>query len=292
MNHPKMLVIGEKGFLSSYLRNSAVLSNKYIVKGTSRVGHPKLDLADLNTLNEFEEHVSKFQPNYIVIAAAVPDVELCAKDPAGTRKINVHGIQNILEISSRHSVMPVFFSSDYALSPISQLRLMDEHEECSPRTEYGRQKREIEDWIDKKFDRYLVFRTSKLISMYTHPRNILSQIAHDLREKKSVTAFQDQWITPVFLEDIARILSHDKLDTLSGIYHLATTIPYTRYELATKVKQMLQLGEPSVVEASSMATFKSLEERPRFNTLSSEKICSELGFKFTEISEFQDIGKL
>jgi len=107
------------------------------------------------------------------------------------------------------------------------------------------------------------------MGMEPHPRNFLSTMTH---------AFVDQWITPVFIEDIAEVLAHLGLAKLSGIYHLATSTVYSRYELACMVSG-------SEVIPTNLRDVKTLETRPQYNTLDSSKIRSELGIRFREIAE-------
>jgi dTDP-4-dehydrorhamnose reductase len=268
---PKMLIVGKDGYLGSHLFNSNLISERFDLFGSARTSGLKLDLGAGEISDEVSHFFKKTPPKYLVITAAIADVERCAMDPTTTRKTNVAGTKAILELARSSGTIPIFFSSDYVLKPATSLQFLNEADECLPATEYGRQKKEVEDWITVHFKQFLIFRTSKLMGMASHPRNILSQITTNSR------AFTDQWMTPVFIEDIARVIAHPKLEGLSGKYHLATKTPYTRYDLA------MLMGNPSKIIPATMDDLTTLEKRPRFNTLNSEKICLALDFEFTEI---------
>lgn len=280
---PQMLIVGSTGFLGSHLLQSLFLNEKYLVVGAGRSTSVKIDLGSESPFTELQEYLSKMRPEYIVITAAAADVELCAKDPIGTRRINVTGVKRVLEIAALFSVKPIFFSSDYALRPLNELHHMIEEDECLPQTEYGRQKHEVEMWIEKNFSNYLIFRTSKLVSLNAHPKNMLFQIVQDLKTKESLHAVDDQWFTPVFIEDIAKILAHDKLSSISGVFHLAAKTVHTRYDLALQARELLGLVGECDVKPISKSMLKTLEERPRYNTLSGNKISDKLDFKFLEV---------
>lgn len=285
MNSAKLLIIGKNGYLGSHLFHSKRLRDSFAIIGTSRTSGLSLDLAQPDTFEEVRKYIQTQLPRYMVIAAAITDVEKCARDPEATSAVNIHGTLSLLEIARDYGVIPVFFSTDYTLKPANAPQLLIEDAPCEPLTEYGRQKRVVEEWISSRFPRHLILRTSKLMSLESHPKNIISQAVRVLKSEKKIHAFVDQWITPVFLEDIAEVLAHPEMSQLSGVYHLATKTVYSRYELARLIKNQLDLKEGYEVIPSKMAEFKTLERRPMYNTLNSDKICSAIGIRFREISE-------
>lgn len=290
--NPNLFILGKDGYLGSFLFNSFEISKKFNIEGSARSSEIRFDLTDTTIPDEIFTYFKKSPPLYIILTAAIADIEKCAKDPTETRKVNVIGTKLILDLAKSFGTVPVFFSTDYVLKPSANLQLLNEEDECLPLTEYGKQKKEIEDWITINFKRYLIFRTSKLMSMNFHPKNILTQITLPLRTGKDINAFEDQWITPVFIEDIAQILCHQKLENLSGTYHLATKTSYTRYELAHLIKGRLGLKNESKIFPSSLKDFQTTEKRPCFNTLDSTKISSALDFVFTEIVYFEGLKNL
>lgn len=283
------LLIGKDGFCGSHLFQSSELKNRFHLTGTSRKGDLYLDLSILNSFQIIEDFCERSNPVYGVITAAIPDIEYCAKFPEDSFKINVEALQYLLKIFKKYSVTPIFFSTDFVLKPEKEFLLYKETDSCDPQTEYGKQKLKIENYIQTQFSRFLIFRTSKLMSKTKHPKNILFQVYDALKNQKDIHAFCDQWITPVFNEDIARIIAHPNLDRCNGIYHLATKKVYSRYELALFLNEHLKLNVDDKIHQSSLSEFKSIEVRPHFNTLNASKLEKELSFNFTEIENVKNL---
>lgn len=288
MNHhrTRALLVGSTGFLGSILSQSPVLRSSLDLRTASRnSGDLRIDLADTHTFSPVREYLRDERPHYLILTAAVTDVEACAQDPVSTQAINVRGTTALLDIAREFQVTPIFFSSDYALEPITRLALLSEDAPLHPQTEYGRQKAAIETYLRDHFDRHLIFRTSKIMSLSPHPKSILHAIIRPLVDGKNIRPFHDQWMTPVFAEDVAQVLSHPKLSELSGTYHLATRQVFTRSELTQIIRDQYFPNSPSEISPISLTEIQTREKRPHYNTLDSSKISHALGFQFREITD-------
>ncbi len=221
----------------------------------------------------------------MIIAAAITDVEACASNPKQTRAINVEGTFALLDEIKRAQSVPIFFSSDYALEPVARLTLLNEESPVQPQTEYGKQKAAVEKYLRENFGKYLIFRTSKLMSRTPHPKSILQAIIRPLTQNQDIRPFHDQWMTPVFVEDIAEVLAHPKLTNLSGTFHLATKRVFTRNELTRLIRDQYLPQSRSQITPMSLTEIPTLEKRPHYNTLDASKIAEALDFRFREIEE-------
>lgn len=275
MTPPKSrtLVVGSTGFLGSTL----------VTNLPSAIGMDR-NLLDLsNPISASAANALKagdFQ--FIVICAAITDVEKCFKDRELSNRINVSGTIELLNVIRQTGAIPVFFSSDYVFA-----NRPGPHSEDAPRvpeTIYGKQKLEVEQYLEKTFQRYLIFRTSKLISKSAHPRNILFQVVQDLRASKAIRAFEDQYLDPVFVEDIARVVDAACTHHLNGTYNLGTRRIFTRDELARFLAVSADC-DPTLVQAIKITDLNFSERRPNHNTLDCSKIEMALGFRFTEVAE-------
>jgi len=219
---------------------------------------------------------------YVLICAAITDVEKCFQDRELSERVNVSGMRELLDLIKKAGAIPVFFSSDYVFA--NKVAFHQEQDECAPETHYGRQKLAIEQYLEANFERYLIFRTSKLMSTTRHPKNILFPMVRDLSVSKPLRCFEDQWFNPVFVEDIAKVIAIACRRNLSGIYHLGTRRIFTRYELGTFLATSLGF-DPALIQSMHMSDIKFSEKRPTHNTLDCRKIESALDFRFTEIEE-------
>jgi len=140
-----------------------------------------------------------------VICSAITDIEKCSQNQKGSHQINVAGTIDLLEAFKRLNITPIFFSSDYIFNPSKFAH--QEEDQRNPSTCYGKQKLLVEEYIENGFDKYLIFRTSKLMSMTAHPKNILLPVIRNLSAGIPTRCFEDQWLNPVFVEDIAELIT-------------------------------------------------------------------------------------
>lgn len=216
---------------------------------------------------------------HAILCAAMADVDECFRQPELSRRVNVDAPRELFALCAERAVTPVFFSTDLVFDCAADWR--KETDPLSPRTLYARQKAVAETLLPASA---LLFRTSKLMAMDPHPRSILTPIVKAGRGQGAYRAFRDQFITPVFVEDVARAVAVLLRARGAGTYHLAGEERFSRLELARLVCRELGLHSANIEEAE-MASVRFSEPRGPCNTLSSEKIRREYGVRFTPLAE-------
>lgn len=266
-----ILVVGSSGFLGSAL-----------VRGLGAIGadRKQIDLSLLEDSSVDEILAKGF--SHVAICAANTDIESCFKNPAEAHLVNVTGTIQLLEKIKQSGAVPIFFSTDYVFTPSEQP--LSEDDEKKPQTLYGRQKLEVERYIESHFEKYLIFRTSKLMAKSFHAKNILQPVVRSLKEQKSIRLFEDQWLNPVFVEDIAAVVKKASESGLSGTFHLGTRKIYSRAEIGRVIADFLGLSH-KLLKPGYMKDVKTSEPRPHCNTLNCEKVEKALEFRFTELAE-------
>lgn len=271
----KISILGHNGFLGSMLaeklsQNSSILTFE----------RSELDLAHNPLLEKFD--LKPYDCRYVVICAAITDVETCFTNREQSEQVNVNGTRLLLQKTMQAGATPIFFSTDYVFKYREQP--LKEEDEKNPLTVYGAQKLKIEEYIKSHFENYLIFRTSKLMSKKLHAKNILTPIIQNLKEAKPVKLFEDQWLNPVFTEDIADLVEKSIHTGLSGEFHLGTRTVYNRFSLGQKAAEILDL-DAQWLQPSSMKDIHFSEPRPSHNVLDCQKIEKALDFKFTELED-------
>ncbi|MFL5811963.1 MAG: SDR family oxidoreductase [Bdellovibrionia bacterium] len=270
---PRTLVVGSTGFLGATLV-SQLESATGIDRSLVDLSHP-ISPAALDAMRAGDYR-------FVIICAGITDVEKCFRDRELSDRVNISGTIGLLNAIRQIGATPIFFSSDYVFAPRP-----GPHPEDAPRapeTQYGKQKLAVEKYLEENFDRYLIFRTSKLLSKSAHPKNILWQVLSDLQESKPIRAFEDQWLNPVFIEDIASVVDAACKQELNGAYHLGTRRIFTRAELAMLIAKASG-HDLALVRPARMAEMRFPETRPHHNTLDCSKIENALGVRFTEVEE-------
>lgn len=277
----QILLISGSGLLGSTLNKMLPPAGFHVSATSRKSGTLTLDLENAIAPQLFSELKNR---NYScgILCAAVTDVEECFRNPKKARRANVAAIEEALSLFKEFQIKPVFFSSDLVFN--NHQSLYREEDAPSPTTLYGRQKLEIEQKIRENFPEHLIFRTSKLMCLDLHPRSILTGLIHSFREGQEVKAFNDQYISPVFAEDVAAAVAEAIKSKLNGTYHLACNEVFSRYELACLVAKVLGIST-DWVGSISMKDFSFSEPRGPNNTLCSEKIARDLGIKFWSVED-------
>jgi len=275
MPQPRILIIGSSGFLGSNLKT--ILDRTDAVTGSA--DKSRIDLSQSIDAS-VEGWIKSGGYQYVAICAAITNVERCFQDEKLSNKVNVTATIDLLEIIRRSGAIPIFFSSDYVFP--NKTGPHREEDLCAPETRYGRQKLTVEVFMKEKFERFLIFRTSKLMSMTAHSKNILLPVLQSLKESKPIQCFEDQWLNPVFVEDVARVVKVAFVKDLSGVFHLGTRHIFTRAELGRYLAESLG-RDPALIQSVRMSDIEFSEPRPTHHLLDCSKIESALDFRFTEI---------
>jgi dTDP-4-dehydrorhamnose reductase len=277
---PKVLLLSGTGFLGSRL--SAHFARRGLpFRATTRSGPFPFDL-ERPVAPQLEEALARERFTHGVLCAAMADIEECFRNPGRSRRVNLEGPAEAWALFARFGVKPVYFSTDMVFDCRSDFRR--EEEPPSPTTLYGTQKAAAEAALREKFVDFLIFRTSKMMSMDLHPRSILTPLAEAARGRSGYRAFRDQFVTPVFAEDVARAVEEAILGGASGTFHLAGDERLSRAELARRVCRALGADEGAVREAA-LSEAPVSEPRGPFHTLANEKARRELGISFTPLAE-------
>ncbi|BDA83947.1 hypothetical protein Sa4125_14890 [Aureimonas sp. SA4125] len=199
--------------------------------------------------------------------------ELCAREPAATRKINVDSNVALMSECFARGLVPVFMSTDYVYDGTKGDRTEDEVR--SPTTEYGRQKSEVEAWLETRSEPWLICRSSKIVSGDRNIHSVLGQWLEDMEAGRTMRCAVDQIITPGHVDDIAAVMVALADLGSTGIYHVAGPTSLSRYDLAALLVDALARADGPIaakLERAHLGDFPFLEARPLDTSLSTRKL--------------------
>lgn len=269
----EFLIVGDSGFLGSHL-NSALAGR------ACAIGRKQIDL-QRPIPDDFDRFLASQDFEWAIVCSAITDIEKCFAEPVHSQNVNVVGTVHVLECLKRRGIKPIFFSSDYVFKPTQSIYKEDDVR--APETCYGRQKLHVENYIQETFEEFLIFRTSKLMSRTGHSKSILFPVLQNLAGGIVSKCFSDQWLNPVFVEDIAKIIELSCKKSLSGVFHLGTKKIMSRYQIGLYLAEAFGC-EKRLIQPISLRDVSFAEPRPSHNTLNCSKIEKTLDFKFTEIT--------
>lgn len=236
MSPLKVLITGGSGSLGSYLNE--VLSKEFEILTTfysqkeicGKFPSKRLDITDYNELsNIFKE----FEPDFVVHTAAVSNQKK-AEDLSeeAVRKINVEAVENIASFCSESQSKLIFLSTDLVYDG-DQGSLLNETAKLNPVSLYAETKLEAESRILENAKDYVILRTALLYGFVNNPSdNYFHYMYEKLKNEKPVKLFYDQFRTPLWLRDAARMISEIiNTQDLQGVYNFGGRERLSRWDM-------------------------------------------------------------
>jgi dTDP-4-dehydrorhamnose reductase len=221
------------------------------------------------------------KPTHAVVLYGSIDMEGCARDPAGTARVNVDSAVDVLDDLIRADIVPVYISTDYVFD--GTRAGWTEQDEPHPRMAYGAQKRAVEQWLNATGAPHLIVRFSKVVSGDTATHSLLGQWVNDIRAGKPMRCAEDQFFSPVWVEDVARCVIALCERGATGVYHLGGPARFSRIGLLRLLIEKISAIKPGVnpeVTPCGLHELPFLEKRPLDTSLSIDKLQAAIDWSF------------
>ena len=217
----------------------------------------------------------------VVVAAAFPQIDRCLTERDVSRAINVDGTIRILREAHHRGFRPVFLSSSFVFDG------RDGHyadaAERAPISEYGRQKAEVESFVERELPSALVLRLDKTIGTVPDEKHLFSEWWAAASDRRPIRCIEKQWFSPTLVDDVARGVVAACQRGLHGIYNLAGSEVMSRVELAHRFVELS--GLTVAIEEVSQRDLGFVDLRPERSSLDSSAFVRETGLRFTTLDE-------
>lgn len=195
-----------------------------------------------------------------VICAARARLVECAKDPAGSRKVNVEGAARLAAALAARGVYPLFLSTDKVFDGLSPQRRRDEAP-CA-RTEYGRQKAEAEAAVRAAGGSVL-----RLCKVVSPDLPLIAEWRRALKEGRPIAPFSDMYLAPVPLGHVCRLIERLLAARAPGVYHCTGAEDRSYADLARLMAEAMGADPDLVRPAPCDPNLYPPEVRPPHSTL-------------------------
>jgi dTDP-4-dehydrorhamnose reductase len=264
----RVLVVGATGLIGSHLVRAFGRRGWEVVGTTTGVGRPGVRQLDLLDGSATRSALREIAPDVVVCAAANPYVDLCEREPAVTRALNVDATLRLGVESDAVGARFVFLSSDYVFDGESPP--YDEGAKPAPLNVYGQQKRDVETAM-AALPGHLLCRTSGVFGTESRRKNFVWQVVDRLRRGEDVQAATDQRLAPTSARVLASAIGFLLSSEASGLFHVAGDESPTRAEFARLIARTFALDEGRV-RGTSTAELGLVAKRPRDSTLRSIRL--------------------
>jgi dTDP-4-dehydrorhamnose reductase len=280
----RILICGSNGLLGQRLALSLCSQTQYEVLNTSHHRSFVFDRQlfdytqlDIRSKSDTKSLVSSFQPEVILNAASATDVDWCEANREQAWKINVVGVENLVEASKKVGAKLIQVSTDYVFD--GKGGPYDEDDTPSPISYYGRTKLAGENAVRASGIPHAIVRTIVLFGYGIDVRlNYALWVVRDLRAGKTIQCVTDQISNPTFVGDVSFALTRIFELGRSGMYHICGPERLSRHEFACRIASIFGL-DLSLIRPVSGSDLGQAAPRPPSSGFITLKAETELNFK-------------
>jgi dTDP-4-dehydrorhamnose reductase len=211
----------------------------------------------------------------IINCAAYTNVDQAEKEEKNTLKINIEGLQNLIDFAEIKNLSIIHFSSDYVFDG-QATEPYPEEAEANPKGIYGNSKLQGEVRLSKSKCKNVTIRTSWLFSPFG--KNFVKSIARLAKEKLALEVVDDQFGKPTYGIDLVRtvlkLISNDTMHTFPILNYANQGVCSWKVFAEVIVNEV----EPTtVIKGIPSSDYPTLAKRPNYSILNTERIEKELG---------------
>ena len=262
----KIIIAGGRGQLGRTLER--VLSPKH------QVVIIDLPETDVTQRGEIDTLVN-LAPDLVIHAAAMTDVDGCARDPDAAFRSNALGTQNVALACQRANAVILYISTNEVFDGTKNApyRELDEPHAINP---YGASKLAGERYVQMLLNRFYIVRTAWLYSRGGN--NFPNKIIAAAREKGRLAVVDDEIGNPTYAPDLARALAELIETNHFGIYHLTGEGAASRYDWVERILQLAKMGEVPLTRIK-LAEYRRASTPPLYGALANFAAATTLGIR-------------
>ncbi len=253
--------------VGTYFKNKKNLKNIFF----------DLKNSNINNLKLYERgHKS------VIISAAIPNIDFCEKNPNLSYKINVEGTLKAINELVKTPIKIIFLSSDYVFD--GKKGSYSESDITNPSTNYGKQKKKVEDEIINLSDKVIILRLSKVYGLKKGDGTLLDEAANLLSKKKYISAALDQFFCPIFIDDLVKIIDVVQNNEIFGKLNVCSDEVWSRYNLILKLAEEMKINK-DYIKKINLHDFSNFNNRPLNTSMINKKLHKFINFKFFSMAE-------
>jgi dTDP-4-dehydrorhamnose reductase len=269
---PKLLIVGGSGLLGT---NTAIqlrdhyevvlaLHNRMItIPGTDSV---KIDFSDKKDL---EISLANINPDVILNAAAVANVEQCEASPQRAYEVNVELPKALAEYSSSARSRLVHMSTDQLFD--GRDNLYNEEHPCSPLNVYAVTKKRAENEVLMRDSSALVIRTNFFGWGPGYRMSFSDWILEQLKTRKNNTLFTDVYFTPILVDSLITVMEELWNTDLNGVWNVCGSERISKFQFGRLLAKVFH-QDVNLLTEGHLAGRTDLVRRPLDMSLDNTKL--------------------
>lgn len=207
-------------------------------------------------------------PEVIVHAAAYTKVDQAEAEPEKAYQINGFGARNVAMAAESIGAKIVYVSTDFVFDGTKR-ELYTERDAPNPLGMYGRSKLLGESLVTASTGKHFIVRTAWLYGNYGD--NFISKIIKKAQTQDQLEVIHDQWGSPTYTLDLARMIVQLIQTDHYGIYHGVNGGVCSRFEWAQAILEEAGI-DPSKVVAVPAERYVTPAPRPAYSALGDDAL--------------------
>lgn len=232
-----------------------------------------IDEMDITDKISVEKVIGEAAPDVVVHCAAYTAVDAAEDNEALCRRVNAGGTRNIAEVCKKLDCKMVYISTDYVFDG-QGTRPWEPDDERHPLNVYGQTKYEGELAVQENLSKYFIVRIAWVFGK--NGKNFVKTMLKLAETHDKLTVVNDQFGSPTYTYDLARLLVDMIQTDKYGIYHATNEGICTWYEFACEIFR--QAGVKIEVTPVPASEYPAKAKRPENSCLDKSKL-TENGFE-------------
>jgi dTDP-4-dehydrorhamnose reductase len=294
----KFIITGSNGLLGQKLVCLLKAEKQYEIHAFSR-GEDQIKKkegytyynVDITEKEKVTNLISTIQPDYIINAAAMTNVDACEMHQKECDAINVEAVSTLVASCKENNIHLIHLSTDFIFDGLKE-GLYTEDDEPNPLSYYGLSKLKSEDIILKAKIRYTILRTILVYGMVDRDdrSNIVLWVKNSIENKKSIKAITDQFRMPTFVDDLAEACLLAIKNNALGVYNVSSNTLLSIYEIALIVAETFNL-DAKYISACKTSDLNLPAKRPYKTGFDLNKSIKELNLPSYSFNERLQVYK-
>lgn len=275
---PPALIVGGDSTIGRALGRCLEERGFSVQRTSRRPGLPAPGVIDLDLAEEFDGGFLAGRGFAVaVLCAAVTSLEACRRDPAGSREVNVVRSGQLARRLADAGTFLVYLSTNLVFD--GSRAFPEEEDPVCPRTEYGRQKAEIEAIVRQCTGQSAIIRLTKILHA---DLPLLDSWRRDLQAGRPIRAFADAPCSVLELGAAAAGIALVAARRAPGLWHFSNAEDLRYTDLAATLAR--QLKAPVDLVRSTEAEGAGSEDgyRARFAALGARRTTGHFGMQFAD----------
>lgn len=262
----RVLVTGVKGQLG----HDVVLELEK--RGMEAIG-VDIDEMDVTDASEVDRVIKEAAPDAVIHCAAYTAVDAAEDNEATCRRVNADGPRNIAKVCRDLDVKMLQVSTDYVFSGQGE-RPWEPEDEKEPQSVYGQTKYEGELAVQELLEKYFIVRIAWVFGI--HGQNFVKTMLRLAETHDTLRVVNDQFGSPTYTHDLARLLVDMILTDKYGVYHATNEGDCSWYEFACAIFK--EAGLSVNVIPVTTEEYGARAKRPANSRMNKDKL-TQMGFE-------------